>query len=107
MMSQLRVGSTSRVALLFISRAALLFIILNVADIALSTLALSLGSHELNHIYSALGSPILVAAVKMLTVGIVILGLGLFHRSHLLNWLNIGMALIVSWNVVAVLSWSL
>ena len=77
------------------------------ADIVLSTLAISSGSHELNYIYSALGSPILVAAVKMLTAGIVILVLGLFHRSRILKWLNVGMALIVSWNVMAVLTWSL
>jgi hypothetical protein len=99
MMSQLR--------LRFTSREALLFIMLNVADVALTALALSLGSRELNYIYSALGSPILVATVKMLAVGILIPGLGLFHRSRLLNWLNIGMVLVVSWNIAAVLSWSL
>lgn len=80
---------------------------LNVADITLTVLALSLGSHELNYIYSALGSPTLVVIIKMLMVGGVILALGVFRRVHLLNWLNIGMALIVGWNVAAVLSWSL
>ncbi len=98
-MSQLRIG--------FGSKAALLFITLNVADIALTALALSLGSRELNYVYSALGSPVLLAAIKMLTAGIVLLGLGLFRRSHLLSWLNVGMVLIVSWNVMSVLSWSL
>lgn len=99
MISQLRIR--------FTSRAALLFIMLNVADIALTALALSLGSRELNYIYSTLGSPVLIGAVKMLTVGILIPGLGLFNRSHILNWLNVGMALVVAWNLAAVLSWSL
>lgn len=85
----------------------MLFIILNVADVVLSTLAISAGSHELNYIYSAMGNPILIAAVKMFAAGVVILVLGLFHRSRILNWLNIGMALIVSWNVMALLTWSL
>jgi hypothetical protein len=99
MMSQLRVTLSPRIALPFI--------ILNVADVALTALALSLGSRELNYIYSALGSPILVVAIKMLMVGGVILALGLLRRTHLLIWLNIGMALVVVWNVAAVLSWSL
>jgi hypothetical protein len=99
MMSQLRVALSPRIALPFI--------VLNVADITLTVLALSLGGRELNYIYSALGSPILVVAVKMLLVGGVVLALGLFRRTHLLNWLNIGMALIVVWNVAALLSWSL
>ena len=106
-MSQLRARFTSGAASSFTSRAALVFIILNVADISLSALAISSGSHELNYIYSALGSPILIAAVKMLTAGVVILVLGMFQRSHILNWLNVGMALIVGWNVIALVSWSL
>jgi hypothetical protein len=99
MMSRLRVTLSPRIALPFI--------ILNVADITLTMLALSLGSHELNYIYSALGNPILVIATKMLMVGGVILALGVSRRTHLLNWLNVGMALIVVWNVAAVVSWSL
>ena len=105
--SQLSARSTSGTASLFTSKAALVFIILNAADIILSTLAISAGSQELNYIYTALGSPVLIAVVKLLAAGIVILVLGLFHRSRILNWLNIGMALIVSWNVMALLSWSL
>lgn len=106
-MSQLRARFTSGAASSFTSKAALLFITLNVADIALSTLAISSGSQEINYIYSALGSPILIAAVKMLTAGVVILVLGLSNRSHILKWLNVGMALIVGWNVMALLTWSL
>jgi hypothetical protein len=98
-MSQLRVTLSPRIALPFI--------ILNVADIVLTVLALSLGSRELNYIYSALGSPILVVAIKMLMVGGVILALGVSRRTHLLSWVNIGMALVVGWNIAAVLSWSL
>ncbi len=98
MMTQLRIG--------FTSKAALLFIALNLADIALTVFALSLGSRELNYVYSSLGSPALLVTVKMLTAGIVVLGLGVLNRSRLLSWVNIGMVLIVIWNVLAVLSWS-
>jgi len=98
-MSQLRAIMTSR--------PTLLFIILNVADISLTTRALSLGGRELNLVYSTAGSPLLMTTIKMLLVGFVVVALGVFRRSRLLNWLNIGMALVVGWGIFALLSWSI
>jgi hypothetical protein len=80
---------------------------LNVADIFLTMRTLSLGGRELNLVYSAAGSPLLMTTIKMLLVGVVILALVVFRRSRLLNWLNIGMALVVGWGIVALLSWSI
>ena len=97
----------SQLSAAFTSRGSLLFITLNIADAALTTSALSSGGSELNPFYFALGNPIVVLAAKILLVGVIILGLVMSRRLHLLNWLNIGMGLIVAWNVMALLSWSL
>jgi hypothetical protein len=48
-----------------------------------------------------------MTTIKMLLVGFVVVALGVFRRSRLLNWLNIGMALVVGWGIFALLSWSI
>jgi len=89
------------------SKNVLVFIILNEADIVLTTVALALGSSELNFIYSTFRSPALMACIKVLMVGVIILALQSMRRTNLFSWLNIGMLAVVGWNALAVLSWSL
>ncbi len=83
-----------------------LFISLNVADVLLTVASLSLGARELNPVYSAAG-PVGIAAIRTFILGIVLLALFLSRRIHLLNWLNIGLILVVIWNIVAVISWAI
>jgi len=89
------------------STRVFLFVSLNVIDIALTAFALSLGASEVNYIYAAAGSPVNMMVMKLMLAGAVISGLLLFHRTNILNWVNIGLVLVVLWNVVAIVSWSL
>jgi len=83
----------------------LLFIILNEADIVLTTIALYLGSREMNFILASLESPFLMAGAKALfCITIITLLLG-FKCNNLFKYLNIGLTLVVLWNLVAVISW--
>jgi hypothetical protein len=82
-----------------------LFVGLNITDVLLTIASLSLGARELNPVYSA-ASPLGIAAIRTVILGIVILALVLSRRIHLINWLNIGLILVVIWNIVAVISWS-
>jgi hypothetical protein len=84
-----------------------LFIALNAVDVALSITALSLGAKEINLLFAAFQNPVSMIAVKMILVGTIVLGLVIFRRVYLLHLLNAGMTLVVFWNVIAVLSWSL
>ena len=84
-----------------------LFVALNALDIALTMKALSLGAKEINLVFVALEHPVAMAAVKMILIGTILLGLVLFRRTYLLHWLNAGMSLVVIWNVIAVLTWFL
>ena len=89
------------------STRVFLFVSLNIIDIALTAFALSLGASEMNYIYATAGGPVNMLMMKMMLAGAVISGLLLFRRTNMLNWLNIGLVLVVLWNVVAIISWSL
>lgn len=91
--------------LLLTSKGAPLFIGLNLVDVALTALVLSWGGRELNLIYSSLGSTNLIAVAKLTLVSLVLLGLAISHQLHLLKWMNMGMGLIVAWNLVAAVTW--
>lgn len=84
-----------------------LFIALNAVDVALTVKALSLGASEINCVFGTFEHPLEMAAVKMILVGAILLGLVALKRIYLMHWLNAGMALVVVWNVAAVLTWSL
>ena len=89
------------------STRVFLFVSLNIIDIALTAFALSLGASEMNYIYATAGGPVNMLMMKIMLAGAVISGLLLFRRTNMLNWLNIGLVLVVLWNVVAIISWSL
>lgn len=83
-----------------------LFLALNVLDILLTVSALLLGAQELNCIFAWTTSPIAMVVIKMVLATIVLLGLILWQRAYLIQWVNAGMVLVVIWNIVAVMSWS-
>jgi hypothetical protein len=90
-----------------LSRGVLTFIILNEADIILTTLALYLGSTECNVLLASLKSPAMMALGKAGLCLVVVLGLIAFKRQYLFKWINFGMLAVVIWNIVAVISWSI
>jgi len=89
-----------------LTKGVLIFIILNEADIILTTIALYLGSSECNMLLASLKSPAMMACGKAVLCLAIIAGLIAFRQQRLFKWLNIGMLLVVIWNTVAVISWS-
>jgi len=89
------------------STNVLLFVSLNITDIALTAFALSLGASEMNYIYALAGNPLRMAGLKMLLSAGVISGLLLYRRFDMLNWINIGLIFVVLWNIVAIITWSM
>lgn len=85
----------------------ILFVALNAVDVALTMTALSLGAREINVLFASFNHPLEISAVKLTLVGLILLGLVVARRVYLMHWLNAGMTLVVIWNVIAVLSWSL
>ena len=79
------------------------FVVLNVLDAYLTSTAIALGSSEMNPVVTGFGGSILLKG--LISVAIV-MALLLFKREKLLKPLTIGMLCIVSWNIVAVWSWS-
>jgi hypothetical protein len=79
------------------------FIILNIADVALTLLLLSWGGTELNPIYSSLGHVHLIPPTKLAFVGLTLLALWNYRLLHLVRWVNIGMGLIVAFNITMVI----
>ena len=82
-----------------------LFLTLNVADLAITAFLLSIGAHEMNPIYASSGNIYSLAATKIALTFLILIGLVVGNRMHLLKWLNVGLGLIVVWNIVAVVTW--
>lgn len=78
------------------------FILLNLVDLLLTEKAIQLGSQELNPVlglgdFWSLKTMFATAAVCLLI---------LFRKVRFLKWVNVGLAVIVVYNSVAVWSWS-
>jgi hypothetical protein len=86
-------------------RQSSLFLSLNVADLGITAFLLSIGAQEMNPIYSSSESLLSLAVTKITLVCLVMVGLVAGNRMHLLKWLNIGLGLIVIWNIVAIVTW--
>ena len=93
--------STLRV--LFADTGIIAFISLNVVNLALMLLLLSWGGTELNPIYSSLGRVQLIPPTKLVFVSLTLLALWNFRLLHLVRWINVGMALIVAFNITMVI----
>jgi hypothetical protein len=92
-------GTVSRKSFLL----CVLFIALNILDARLTGIALGAGGYELNPILGArFGSSIL--AKGLISAGIAA-ALILLKQGKLLKPVNIAMAVICTWNGVAILSW--
>lgn len=75
------------------------WIMLNVADLAISMLALNTGCSEVNPILKHLDPPSFIAC-KIAVPVVVLLVLATLDRIHLLKALNICMALVVIWGLL-------
>jgi len=75
------------------------FIALNVIDVWLTKWALQLGSREVNPIMALLGDNF---EIKVLASIVVAFLLVFFKRTNILIGLNIGMGLVILWNMSAV-----
>ncbi len=82
-----------------------LFIGFNIADLLLTVFLLSIGAPELNPIFASMGSIYVFAAAKITMMSVIMLGLARFNQMHLLRWVNVGMGIIVAWNILAVVTW--
>ena len=80
-----------------------LWLVLNVADLIVTLVALERGCSEVNPMMSGLGAIELVAYKLGLTLLVVAL-LVRIRRLYLLRWLNVGIALVVVWNAVWILA---
>ena len=63
-----------------------LFIALNATDVALTATALSLGAREINTIFIAFNHPIEMSALKLIFIGLILLGLVIARRIYLIHW---------------------
>jgi len=88
---------------LLTDKSVVTFIVLNIADTALTLLLLSWGGTELNPIYSTLGRVQLIPPTKLAFVGLTLLILWNYRLLHLMRWINIGMGLIVAFNILMVI----
>jgi len=80
------------------------FIGLNILDAWLTSVALGLGSYELNPLINVrFGSSMLVKGLMATEIVLILI---LFKRGGLLKPLNLCMILICTWNSFAILSWS-
>ena len=78
-----------------------LWIALNLADLALTIVAVKMGLTEINPLFALMTTQIAVLViVKILLTVAAIVFLALIKKLHLLKWLNIGMAVVVAWNLL-------
>jgi len=86
---------------LAITTSVKLWIALNLADLALTIVAVKMGLTEINPLFALMTDQIAVLVIVkvILTVAAVVL-LALIKKLHLLKWLNIGMAVVVAWNLL-------
>lgn len=95
-------SSLERAPSTWASRDAILWLILNLVDLAESLVARSIGCGELNP-FIPLASPVLALCYKgFLAVGILIL-IDSTRKLHLIRWLNMAMSVVIAWNALAIL----
>ena len=80
--------------------SVIFWLMLNLADACITIAALELGLQEGNPIMAGFAGPELVMVKFALSV-VVLYGLYRFHKMKLLVPLNVGMGVIVAWNIIA------
>lgn len=91
-----------RVPYVWASRSAILWLILNLIDLAESLVARSIGCGELNP-FIPLDSLVRALCYKvLLTIGALVF-LDRIEKLHLIRWLNIAMVVVVVWNALVIL----
>lgn len=78
-----------------------LWIALNLADLALTIIAVKMGLTEINPLFALMTTQIAILVIVKILLTIAAIGfLALIKRLYLLKWLNIGMAIVVAWNLL-------
>jgi len=99
---QLGSSSLERVPSIWTGRGAILWLMLNLIDLAESLVARAIGCGELNP-FIPLASPALALGYKVfLTVGVLVF-LESIRKPHLIRWLNMAMSVVIAWNALAIL----
>ena len=83
-------------------RGAIVWLGLNLVDLAELQVAQAIGCGELNP-FIPLGSPVSALCYKVLLAVGALVFLDWIKKSHLIVWLNIGMSLVIVWNALAIL----
>lgn len=78
-----------------------LWIVLNLADLALTIVAVKMGLTEINPLFALMTTQIAALVIVKILLTVAAIGfLALIKRLYLLKWLNIGMAIVVAWNLL-------
>lgn len=78
-----------------------LWIALNLADLALTIAAVNMGLTEINPLFALFTTNIAAMVVVKVLLTMAAIGfLVLIRKLYLLKWLNIGMAVVVAWNLL-------
>lgn len=77
-----------------------LWIALNLADLALTIVAVKMGLTEINPLFALMTTHIAALVIVKILLTMVAVGfLALIKKLYLLKWLNTGMAIVVAWNL--------
>lgn len=81
-----------------------MFLGLNLLDTALTWVVLLQGGAEGNPVLRFMGavSPLKILVWKLSTMAVVLLALSALRRLAWLTWVNVGLAVICAWNIVAI-----
>jgi len=91
-----------RVYSIWTYKGAVVWLCLNLVDLAESLIARAIGFGELNP-FIPLDSPMLALCYKVLLAAGALMFLARIDKAHLIVWLNLGMSLIIIWNGLALL----
>ena len=87
-------------------KSIILWLILNLLDTLTTILAIERGLSESNPLITWVGGDIEGLIIyKVLMTILALLFLAKIKKLHLLKWLNIGMGLVVIWNITATIIW--
>lgn len=78
-----------------------LWIALNLADLTLTIVAVKMGLTEINPLFALMTTNIAALVIVKILLTMAAVGfLALIKKLYLLRWLNIGMAIVVAWNLL-------
>lgn len=78
---------------------AVSWIILNLLDVFATWRGIQVGAIEIGFLYQVMGNLSVAFGVKLFLAGVVVVLLVQYQKMKLLAWLDLGMLLIVTWNM--------